>query len=109
MMIRCPVRNRSVLLSLFWNDYTTVQLTTNGLLAIGSGYGSSAYSNYALSSTSIRNTIAPFWDDLVEEGYSTAHEANHYYQTVKLTASGEYVSPSSDEDCTLLFYCAVDE
>jgi uncharacterized membrane protein len=88
----------------FGTDYTTVQLTTNGLLAIGSGYGSSAYSNYALSSTSIRNTIAPFWDDLVEEGYSTGTmKQTIYYQTVKLTASGEYVSPSSDDDGTLLF------
>ena len=51
----------------FGNSYTQFYPSTNGLLSFGQGY--STYSNTGFPNAGVANSIAPFWDDIITEGF----------------------------------------
>ena len=60
----------------YGNTYNMAYASTNGLLTFGSG--NSAYSNSLSFPLSVRNVIAPFWDDLVTGANNIPHDAIMY-------------------------------
>jgi Bacterial Ig domain/Calx-beta domain/Nidogen-like len=52
----------------FGASYTQFYPSTNGLLSFGHGY--TTYSNRSFPDAGVANSIAPFWDDLITEGFT---------------------------------------
>ena len=66
----------------FGTPYTQAVMSTNGVLFLGTS-GVSDYTETPLQSGTIKNAVAAFWDDLVDEGFGTsAMKKTIYYQTI---------------------------
>ena len=74
-------------------QYTTFNVSSNGLVTLGDGAGTSAYVNSDLQSSPTGPTIAPLWDDLAVRG---AADSNVYWQVLGSGSSQRLVVQWND-------------